>query len=185
MFSPNFLPYFFSVLPFQHPAFCLVSSSVASASLSIRFLVYSELLPRLSGGREGEKPYTMGWSPPWLISQGRSPSLFKMCFLLRTLWTAPVLSLNAKLVLNQVLKCKSACQSNAGWCRNFPKWQPTPHILYRLKNKELKLSNNSKNIWRLLLWAWISLICTASWCSKKSELHKPSCKKRHSSAESA
>lgn len=184
MFSPNFPPRF-SLLPFQRPALCLVSSSVAHAPLSICSLVYSELLPRLSGGREGEKSYTMGWSLPWLIPQGRPPNLFKMCFLLRNLWTAPVSSLNAKLVLNQVLRCKSPCQSNEGWCRNFPKWQPTPHILYRLKNKELELGNNSKNIWRLLLWAWISLICTASWCSKKSELHKPSCKKRHSSAEPA
>lgn len=68
-------------------------------------------------------------------------------------------------------KYSNECQSNAGWCRNFPKWQPTPHILYRLKNKELKLSNNSKNTWRLLLWAWISLICTAFWCRENSELH--------------
>lgn len=70
-------------------------------------------------------------------------------------------------------KYSNECQCNAGRCRNFPKWQPTPHILYRLKNKELKLSNNSKNTWRLLLWAWISLICTASWCSENSELHNP------------
>lgn len=31
-------------------------------------------------------------------------------------------------VWNQVLKWNSACQSSARWCRNFPKWQPTPHI---------------------------------------------------------
>lgn len=98
---------------------------------------------------------------------GEGPLVWLNAFSFKILWTAPISNLNGKLVLNQVLKWKPACQSSAGWCRNFSKWQPTSHIPQRLKNKEL--NNNSKNTWRLL--SLVLLICTASWYSKESEPH--------------